>query len=155
MNTCPICDETKSNVPNHIRLAGGDHGEAGEYPDGYDPDATDETEDDSDESDGADDGADDVSTEPTTVEPDDFLADQNGADSDETDADESDDSLPFDPDDPDAHELEGGEPLTLAVDGGYVETEAEAGDWLLVDEANGMVTLYDPDDDEMYEVKTA
>mgnify|MGYP006293068747 CR=1 FL=1 len=116
---------------------------------------------DSDDSDGTS-----VSSEPTTVTPDDFrsteptevtandlgLSEYDTADS----SGKTDDSLPFDPTDPDAHELDGSEgPLTVRHGGSLTKARPDAGDWILVDEtSNPPAVLYDADSGRSYELIT-
>lgn len=154
MVECPYCGDDKKprGLKNHVRMAGGEHGEAGSVPDDFDDRLRADDGDESDENDesGASDDSDDV----TTVTPDELRevhdADESGESDDESDGD---DGLPFDPDDPDAIELDGGEVVDIRKDGEvYPGVKAEKGDYLLKTDKGPV--LYDHNDDELYEVLT-
>lgn len=149
MVNCPYCDDDKKprGLKNHVRMAGGEHGDAGTVPDDFD----DRLEADGDDDD-ADADADGGDAEVTSVTPDELAAVHEGAD--DADGDDSDDDdLPFDPSDPDAIELDGGETLDIRKDGEeYPGVEAEQGDYLLKTDRGPV--LYDHNTGEMYEVLT-
>lgn len=39
MTTCPICNSDTGHLNNHVRMSEGEHGEQGEYPEGWDKSA--------------------------------------------------------------------------------------------------------------------
>lgn len=159
---CPYCKESKKprGLKNHVRMASGDgHGDAGSVPDSYETDLEDandvaDGEDDEDGPEDGEDAADGGSGEATTVTPSELQAAKNGNEdgSNGNDGDGSD--YPFDPSDPDAIELDGGETVDIRKDGEvYPGVEAESGDYLLRTDKGPV--LYDSGEDEMYEVLTA
>lgn len=153
MVECPYCGDDKKprGLKNHCRMAGGEHGDAGTVPDDFDSRirADDGDGDEADESDES--GASDASADVTTVSPDELRE----VHSDESEAsDDGDDGLPFDPNDPDAIELDGGETLDIRDGNGEVcpGVKADEGDYLLKTDKGPV--LYDGDTGDMYEVLT-
>lgn len=154
MVECPYCGDDKKprGLKNHVRMAGGEHGDAGEVPDDFDSRIrADDEPDDGDEA-GSDDAQGDSPTV-TTVNPDE-LAEVHSDESEPSDGDDGDDGLPFDPNDPDAIELDGGETLDIRDGNGEVRpgVKADKGDYLLKTDKGPV--LYDGDSGDMYEVLT-
>lgn len=152
MVVCPYCSDDKKprGLKNHVRMSGGDHGDAGTVPDDF----GDRLEADADE--GAEDApadAEGASAEVTTVSPDELRAVHEGAEDDDSDDDDGDDGYPFDPSDDDAIRLDGGEVLDIRKDGEVIPgVEADEGDYLLKTDKGPV--LYDADSGELYEVLT-
>lgn len=165
---CPYCDKEVAarGRKNHVRLStGGGHGEKGEVPDGFENDVqaaengeeADAPTDDGDSEESASDGEEagsDASQDTAEVTAD-TLGDTEPDTPDADDGEEAGygpDNLPFDPDDDGAIELDGGETLAIRHNGEIVQTDAEAGDWLLITD-DGPV-LYDPEQNARFEVIT-
>lgn len=155
---CPYCGEEKKprGLKNHCRMASGNgHGEAGAVPETYESDleAANSEGNESDGEAGQSDGE-AVETEPETVTTDDLQAAKEGREN-ESDGNEGNGSeYPFDPDDPDAIALDGGETVDIRKDGEiYPGVEAQEGDYLLKTDKGPV--LYDDSEGELYEVVTA
>ena len=154
MVECPYCGDDKKprGLKNHVRMAGPPHGDAGTVPDDFDSRIR--ADDEPDEADETDENADSgASAEVTTVTPE-QLAEVHSDESDGSDGDDGDDDgLPFDPNDPDAIALDGGETLDLRVNGEVRPgVKAESGDYLLKTDKGPV--LYDGSTGDMYEVLT-